>query len=293
MKTMLKTKISTKKLIAVALVVFAAGSIVFGLALISRQSQPLNMFADGGTIMIFAHQDDDLIWMLPIGQYTSKFIYVAFPSNQHYQEIVDKISANYYSPYKSRWEHPMGYESDFALYISKWITPGTERKNITVESIKSKIRPYIADPNTKRIMTHNNWGEYGHIHHRMINQAVRELAKEYGKDVGCLSIKVPWKNGSPDMDQYVNTGSFGLASVDLSFDHTMFKNIKNIYQQKEKELIAMNKWAVTDIWSWGDGEYQYPSGTRKFIKIVDKGNDLTIGNAAIKRIVDEIPIYGR
>ncbi len=36
------------------------------------------------------------------------------------------------------------------------------------------------------MITHNNWGEYGHQQHRAINKAVRELAVKYRKDVWML-----------------------------------------------------------------------------------------------------------
>ena len=55
-----------------------------------------------------------------------------------------------------------------------------------INRIKSKLEQYIASPDVSRIITHNNWGEYGHQHHKAVNVAVRELAVKYRKDVWML-----------------------------------------------------------------------------------------------------------
>ena len=52
--------------------------------------------------------------------------------------------------------------------------------------MKAKLEQYIASPDVSRIITHNNWGEYGHRHHLGVNKAVRELAVKYRKDVWML-----------------------------------------------------------------------------------------------------------
>lgn len=64
-----------------------------------------------GTILIYAHMDDDLIWMLPFWKITEKFIGGAMPATPSYETIVgeqqDFLDNNSYNiGYESNWFTP-------------------------------------------------------------------------------------------------------------------------------------------------------------------------------------------
>ncbi len=249
-------------------------------------------FSDGKNLIVFAHQDDDLLWMLPFWQYANKFILAALPAAPAHTNIVAKISQQIpqYAGYASKWYHPFG-ATTMEKFRDFWLDQCARVNDITLAAIKENLRPYIADPNIKRIITHNNWGEYGHVHHKLVNQAARELAVEYHKDVWALSMKTAVNGGN-----YENTGTFGFQSVNLLFNDSVFRKIKAIYQAET--LISDNNGNPTaDAWTWHDGANEYPFGQRTFIKIVDqtKGDkkDLTIANAAIQQIVDSVLVTGQ
>ena len=237
-------------------------------------------FDDGKTIMVYAHQDDDLLWMLPFWSYSRKMVYSALPSSPAFEELVSRLPPDYQRKWAAVWGSVTRAE-----YINTYLDKCKRKSIITFSAIKEKIRPYISDPSIKRIVTHNNWGEYGHLHHRMVNKAVRELAREYGKDVWVLSMKVDITPGS----SYENTGDFGLSYIYGNFSHSDFVNIKRIYQSIffDPDLLP-----GVDIWTWHDGEYEYPFGKRMYVKIVDKGEDLSVSNAGIQDLVDSVPVYG-
>ena len=62
-------------------------------------------------------------------------------------------------------------------------------KIVHLASIKEHLRSYLQQ-GVKRVVTHNNWGEYGHHEHQLGNPAVRELAVEYKPDIYALGVQV-------------------------------------------------------------------------------------------------------
>lgn len=169
-----------------------------------------NTIPSTGTIMVFAHQDDDAIWMLPWWNITQKFICAAMPSTPTFKATIDDLQVfldnnGYGIDYKSNWIHPWtditqeeyvnyywkhddinyGYLVNDHLIFEDYAFTRTE-----INKIKAKIELHIADSTTKRIITHNNWGEYGNTQHKAVSQAVRELAVKYDKDVWMLGCEV-------------------------------------------------------------------------------------------------------
>jgi len=233
---------------------------------------------DGGTIIVFAHQDDDLLWMMPFFDYANKILFSATPysdspdtDNDHWG-VITQLPKNY----RMKWKNIWGSVQDLNFYWKFWYNAdGKNRRDeiITVENIKDRLNDYISDKKVKRIVTHNNWGEYGHTHHIIVNKAVRELAEVYGKDVWVLNVKVT-------NNRYENLNAFGLDYVFGEFNHCCFIKIREIYQENHLEGAREN-W---DFWTWHDGEYDYPYGKRMYTKIVDHGIDLTKNNAIFQKI---------
>ena len=232
-----------------------------------------NTIPKSGTALILTHMDDDVIWMLPWWKITEKFICGAMPPTPMYQTIVNQQqdyldSHGYNIDYKANWLTPWGmithaeysdyYWDNFASaqylaadhLIAYWDNNDLALVRTEVDRIKAKLEQYIASPSVSRLITHNNWGEYGHQQHKAINKAVRELAVKYRKDVWMLGTD----NGD-FIDVNVPNGiTYTLGSFN---DPDLFTSIRTIYK---------NNWC----WTWPD---VVPSGDHKFIKIVEGGVD--------------------
>jgi len=250
----------------------------------SAYSQTLVDFSTipkSGTIMVFAHQDDDVIWMLPFWSKTEKFILGAYPTTPafkkmiHYQQTY--LNANNYNiNYEANWICPWDTITQQQLHDYYWwndttysylandhVTAFWDKDQVTIneiKKIKAKIEPYIASISTSRIITHDNWGEYGHQHHRALNNAVRELAVKYKKDVwmlGC-TITPPYMVGGVTYNDVVVPP--GITYTVANFNGTLYTGLKQIY------LTPTN-----DLWTWDDN--YIATGDHKFIKIVDAGID--------------------
>jgi hypothetical protein len=68
---------------------------------------------ENGTILVYTHLDDDLIWMLPFWNITEKFIGGAMPVTPRYEEIIHNQQVymdnnGYNIQYESNWLHPWG-----------------------------------------------------------------------------------------------------------------------------------------------------------------------------------------
>jgi len=236
-----------------------------------------NSIPKSGTILMFTHQDDDLIWMLPFWNISEKFIGAAMPTTPRFEEIIHNQQIymdnhGYNIDYESNWINPWGKVSNIeyqSFYwgggnpaysylendhvITAWDNSDLEIVRRETNKIKAKIEQYIANPDVSRIITHNNWGEYGHNHHKAVNKAVRELAVKYRKDV--------WMLGCDNGDFVDINVPSGLTYTLGNFDGSLFNAVRDIY-------IYPNSW-----WTWN--RTYTPSGDHKFIKIVDAGNDLS------------------
>jgi hypothetical protein len=227
-----------------------------------------------GTVLFYAHQDDDVIWMLPFWKITEKFVEAAMPSAPSYRTIISQqqsfINSNGYNIlYESNWytpwddvtdreytEYYLGANTAYNYLLNdhletRLFTNTAELSRTEINKIKAKIEQYFADPSMSRAITHNNWGEYGHRHHMGVNKAVRELAVKYRKDV--------WMLGCNNSDFIDVTVPNGITWAYGSFNTPdLYTSIRNIYINNGR-------------WTWYTD--RVPSGDHKFIKIVDAGND--------------------
>lgn len=252
-----------------------------------------SLFDDGHTVVVAAHNDDELLWFQPFLPAARQIIQaMGGPAPAH----VTLQAAAYGGPlvhtfpaYTSDEEYmrdflrrdPCGQVAEVPPAAgSVYLTQGRDLK-LSFEEVRERLRPWIADPQVWRVVTHNHWGEYGHAHHRMLSAVVRELAREYGKDVWIpsftrVSRATPDPASAPGSTTYYrNEGDLlGLQLAYRRFVHTSFAAARQLY------IDAMLPWPgrpndVYSTWTWHMTAYDYPSGWRPFVKIVDAGLDHT------------------
>lgn len=231
-----------------------------------------------GTILVYSHLDDDLIWMLPFWKITEKFIGGAMPTAPRYNTIIHQQQIyldnhDYDIDYEENWITPWDPISDsqyteyywannpsFSYLVSDHIEYRSHLDRVQmpvreINKVKAKLEQYFADPDMERVVTHNNWGEYGHAHHQAINKAARELAVKYRKDLWMLGCD----NG---VFRDINVPS-GIPYTIADFDDiSLYLGIRDIYERYGR-------------WTWNTDADRIPSGGHKFIKIVDRGIDRT------------------
>jgi LmbE family N-acetylglucosaminyl deacetylase len=246
----------------------------------------LESFKDNKTVIVFAHQDDDLLWMLPFWPKAQVFLLSAYPAFAQFQELVLSFPPDLH--YAQRWEPIWGFREadEFAMtFTDKCI----REKIVYLESIKEHLRPYLKE-GVQRVITHNNWGEYGHHQHRLVNQAVRELAVEYKLDVYALGVQVLLQ-AYDRPEGYENVADrTGLPQpIEGYFDPELFHRIRQAYIDRipyastPETTQRLRSWSPT-LWTWSRRPLAFPVGWRPFVKLVQAGQDLTVGNEAVRKL---------
>jgi hypothetical protein len=260
-------------------IIIGAFLISIGLSLNAQTFVDIGTIPKDGTILVNSHMDDDVIWMAPFWNITERFIIGAMPTTPDYNSLIHEqqvyLDANYPSiQYESNWEHPWGTITDSEYINYYWNLYGARQDYIYLSNeyllcgplsdaeiynemirIKAKLEQFIARDDVDRIITHNNWGEYGHEHHRALNKAVRDLAVKYHKDVWMLYAGI-------NIDYSLNDFSVPAEMTYTSgtFDPILYGAIRNIYDR-------YGKWTFS---------YTYtPNDAHPYSKIVDGGVDMT------------------
>jgi hypothetical protein len=246
------------------------------------------VFSDGNTLIVFAHQDDDVA-MLPFWPVASKFLLAAYPAAPVFQDLVRSLPAEL--KYYERWI-PIWGSVDNDIWAEVFTDLCKRAPIVNSATIKAHLRPYLVPP-IKRVITHNNWGEYGHAQHRLVSIAVRELAVETGLDVWAPGTR---RINAGDQSKTVDvTSKLGLPTIEGYFDQKIFQLVREVYQTHRPvastpELTAkFLNWSTT-LWTWRDQPEGDPTGWRPFIKLIDRGSDLTAENAAVRKLERDVMV---
>ncbi|MGO9769796.1 MAG: hypothetical protein ACLPSW_09620 [Roseiarcus sp.] len=248
----------------------------------------VDAFRDGHTLVVFAHQDDDLLWMMPFWPLAAKFVLAGYPPSQVFQRLVQSFPREL--NYADRWVPAWGTIDDDVF--AEIFTDRCKRAPIVnLQTVKAHLRPHFT-PDIRRVVTHNNWGEYGHAQHRVVNVAVRQLAVELDLDVWALGTRVGVMGA--DQSEYVDVAtSTGLPTIEAYFDADLFRVVRNKYLEfapvaSTSELTGkFRQWSPT-LWTWSTAQDAFPMGWRPFIQLVNHGVDLTLGNAAVEHLVRDV-----
>jgi hypothetical protein len=248
------------------------------------------VFTDGQTLVVFAHQDDDVLYMLPFWPVASKFLLAAYPASPVFQDLVQSLPAEH--NYPMRWI-PIWGVVDNDIWAVVFTDFCKRAPIVNLATIKAHLRPYLAPP-IKRVVTHNNWGEYGHVEHRLVNIAVRELAKEKGFDVWAPGIRLVGNASGQSQEVHV-ASEVGLPTIEGYFDPKIFRSVREAYQAHQPvastpELTATFLNWSSNLWTGSDRPENDCIGWRPFIKLVDRGVDLTVENPFVQRLERDVRV---
>jgi hypothetical protein len=230
------------------------------------------------TAIVFAHQDDDLLWMLPFWASACLAVLAATPATPTLRSIVDRHDPRY----RSIWRPVWGEVSD-EEYVDVWANADARRGIVTAAAIRDKLYALLCAPHVDTIVTHNPWGEYGHIQHRLVSDAACALAVELGKSVYCLDVVADIRGG-----RYADPGDFGLPTVSKHFDHEEFSRHRDLYLSTSFSVPIAR---FPNAWTWHTGAREYPTDARRFLMLVREGVDLTKDNTALAQLRQEVPVF--
>lgn len=97
-------------------------------------------FWDGRTLLVFAHQDDDLLWMLPFWPVAAKFVLSAYPPSDVFQRLVKSFPPQL--NYAKRWRPAWG-TVDNDIFAEVFTDPCKRARIVDLQTIKAHMRPYF------------------------------------------------------------------------------------------------------------------------------------------------------
>jgi hypothetical protein len=166
--------------------------------------------------------------------------------------------------YADRWTPAWGTIDD-DIYAEIFTDRCKRAPIVNLQTVKAHLRPYFT-PDIRRVVTHNNWGEYGHARHRVVNVVVRQLAVELGLDVWALGTRVGIAGA--DHSDYVDVAkTTGLPTIEAYFDADLFRAVRSKYLEfapaaSTPELTKkFRQWSPT-LWTWSSAHEAYPIGWR-------------------------------
>lgn len=259
----------------------------------AQDQAAIEAFRDGGTLIVFAHQDDDLLWMLPFWPDAKRFVLAAYPPSPVFQRLVQKLPPEL--NYRARWT-PAWDPIDDDSFATTFTDRCARAPVVNLQSVVDHLRRSFT-PDIRRVVTHNNWGEYGHVQHRLVNAAVRRLAVERGIDVYALGVRVDETTAAGPSGYTDVARQTGLPAIEGYFDAELFRQVRAAYldtapaASTDALTARFRQWSPT-LWTWSAARDAFPQGWRPFIKLVDRGTDLTLGNATVAALEKEVPVSG-
>ena len=170
MKLLKKVSIS----IVVAIMVLIASYFIYEV-LTSHEYVDNNMLdslelSNVNKVMIVAHPDDETIWG---GAHLLKDDYLVICITNGNNDVRKE-------EYKNALEYSkdpfiiLPYSDKKFFFRSRWL--------VEKQYIEKDIKTILSYKNWEQIITHNPEGEYGHNHHKMINDIVTKIACQLGKE---------------------------------------------------------------------------------------------------------------
>ena len=100
--------------------------------------ESVGVFSDGHTLVVFAHQDDDVLWMLAFWPVASKFLLAAYPAAPVFQDLVQSLPAEL--NYRVRWT-PIWGSVDNDIWAEVFTDFCKRAPIVNLATIKAHLRP--------------------------------------------------------------------------------------------------------------------------------------------------------
>lgn len=221
-------------------------------------------------VRIYAHVDDLELFGGPFVSAAHRTFIAASPMRQDHHEVMERQNL--------RKAACWGITTEYA-WTHWYLDPVIREPIFSTTNIRDKVLRVMEDSiryyGQTIFVTHNPWGEYGHIHHRRVSDAVCEIAQARSVTVQSTASVVRF---DPDI--------WGMDTCGLPSHHDRY--MRDDFLQRRDAYRDVEGRMPSNLWTWKDGFP--PPEDQEVITLVDKGTDLR--NDRVRALKTEIPVYG-
>ena len=214
---------------------------------------PRNIGMFENSVVVAAHPDDEVLWFSSALPYVDQLILCFLRVKAHpdwttgrQKSIAEYPLDNMISLgldesevfYAVDWSQPVA--TDYGLLISRGpMSDAVYRKSF--EILQEKLRKLLAG--YRNVITHNPWGEYGHIEHVQVYRAIKSLQEELNFDIWYPN----YCSNKSVMLMAMSLSQLDVVTQTLPTNKALAESIMNIYKKN-------NCWTWYDDHEWCDEE---------------------------------------
>jgi hypothetical protein len=248
---------------------------------------------DGDVAVVATHFDDEILWMLPALQIAKTNALIMIPFSARQQTVLEAMPAWY----QARTRTLLGITSN-SDYVNIWADQTARESLLQREAVRARVWRAVFDTPAHNIVTHNPWGEYGHMHHRMVSEEVIAACVEYGKSCWYSDIYIPDDNGAIGGDAAEDYQSSGLTLLDYVTGRMSRVDLEALRQVFVDVDVALTGDGLPNSWTWDDVFHPaYSDGGAGYVdwayhRVVHDGVEDTSDSVAIAALQAALPLFG-
>ena len=252
---------------------------------------------NGGVAVVVAHFDDEILWAMPALQIAKDVSVIMIPFSSRQQTVLEAMP----DWYAARFRRRNGITDD-STYLSVWANSTARESLLQREAVRARVWDAVQSTPAHNIVTHNPWGEYGHMHHRLVYEEVRAACVEFGKSCWFSSVLIPADGGSiggADPADYLAIDNIINITVDTVVGRMSkpdLEALRQVFLDTDTALDGVDGLPRTWTWddtyhpAWDDGGFGYVDYT--YLRVVDEGVADSSQDPAFAIYENLLPLFG-
>lgn len=232
----------------------------------------------GGIATIHAHFDDEILWSLPAVYRARDAVQCVLPFHSQYRVVLEAMP----DWFRLRFRSAGGRTTD-ADSIAIFGDKNTRLNYLQREQLRTRVYKWVYETQAQNIVTHNPWGEYGHVHHRILSEEVKAACIAYGKSCWFSAVYVPEKPGPiPGGDDGADYGEADLPNAEYVLGRIVaadLEALRDVFTSTDADYTGI----LPNTWTWyeahpatNDGGAGYVDW--KYYRAVNAGVDALSAN---------------
>jgi len=249
---------------------------------------------NGGVAVVVAHFDDEILWAMPALQIAKDVSVIMIPFSSRQQTVLEAMP----DWYAARFRRRNGITDD-STYLSVWADSTAREPLLQREVVRARVWDAVQSTPAHNIVTHNPWGEYGHVHHRMVYEEVGAACVAYGKSCWFSDIYIPDDNGNIGGSVPADYQSSGLTNLDYvtgRMSKPDLEALRQVFLDTDAALDGVD--GLPRTWTWDDTYHpawdDFGAGYVDWVyhRVVNDGAADPGDDAAIGALRLSLPLFG-